>query len=117
MRLELNASSDNSPIEREVLKMLRPPEHLQKLSIESYGGTMFPYWFGDNSLSNLVSLKLRNCKNCVLLPSLGDLPSLKHQPIIWFSSIVMIGREFYGNGSCSSTISFPSLETLTFEDI
>ncbi|XP_058727811.1 putative disease resistance protein At3g14460 [Vicia villosa] len=115
VKLELtwNENSDNSQKEREVLEKLQPSKRLKKLLIKNYGGTLFPYWFGDNSLSYVVSLKLSNCRNCILIPSLGAMSSLKHLRIKGLSAIVVIGREFYGNG----TIPFPSLETLTFKDM
>jgi len=115
LELEWNANNENSVQEREVLEKLQPSEHLKELSIRSYGGTRFPYWFGDDSLSNLVSLKLSNCEKCVLLPPLGILPSLKKLSIIGLSSVVFIGTEFYG--SSSATVPFPSLETLQFQDM
>jgi hypothetical protein len=119
LELKWNATSDNSEKEREVLEKLQPSKHLKELSIWSYGGTRFPNWFGDISLSNVVSLKLRNCENCVFLPPLGILSSLKELQIIGLSGIVVIGSEFYGNGSSSSSdiIPFASLETLIFENM
>ncbi|MCH79789.1 leucine-rich repeat-containing protein [Trifolium medium] len=119
LELKWNATSDNSEKEREVLEKLQPSKHLKELKIWSYGGTRFPDWFADNSLSNVVSLILRNCENCVFLPPLGILPSLKTLQIIGLSGIVVIGSEFYGNGSSSSydTIPFASLETLIFENM
>jgi hypothetical protein len=87
LELEWNANSDDSEKEREVLEKLQPSNHLKELSIRSYGGTRFPDWFGDNSLFNVVSLKLSNCENCVLLPPLGILPSLKELRIIALSGI------------------------------
>jgi hypothetical protein len=115
LELEWNADNENSQQVREVLENLQPSKHLKELSIRSYGGTRFPDWFGDNSLSNLVSLKLSNCGKCLLLPPLGILPSLKKLCIIGLYALVVIGTEFYG--STSSHVPFPSLETLQFEDM
>lgn len=69
-------------------------------------------------MSCVVSLKLSNCRNCILIPSIGVLSSLKHLQINGLSATVVIGREFYGNenSSCLS-IPFRSLETLTFKDM
>ncbi|PNY05551.1 disease resistance rpp13-like protein 1-like, partial [Trifolium pratense] len=115
LELEWNANNENSQQVREVLENLQPSKHLKELSIRSYGGTRFPDWFGDNSLSNLVSLKLSNCEKCLVLPPLGILPSLKKLCIIGLYGLVVIGTEFYGSNS--STVPFPSLETLQFEDM
>jgi Leucine-rich repeat (LRR) protein len=119
LELEWNANSDDSEKEREVLEKLQPSNHLKELSIRSYGGTRFPDWFGDNSLFNVVSLKLSNCENCVLLSPLGILPSLKELRIIALSGIVVIGNDFYGNKSKSFSpiIPFASLQTLIFENM
>ncbi|XP_027355627.1 putative disease resistance protein At3g14460 [Abrus precatorius] len=79
VRLELKWSENDNVSEKEndVLEELQPSKYLRELSIRNYGGTKFPSWFGDNSLWNMVSLKLSNCKNCALLPSLGQLPVLE----------------------------------------
>ncbi|RDX76757.1 putative disease resistance RPP13-like protein 1, partial [Mucuna pruriens] len=103
---------EDSAKEREVLDNLQPFRHLEYLSINNYGGTQFPSWL-DNSLSNLVSLTLKNCKYCVCLPPLGLLPLLKHLTITGLDSIVRIDTDFHGSISSS----FTSLETLKFEDM
>lgn len=118
LNLRWNATSTSSQEEREVLENLKPSIYLTALSIEKYGGTSFPIWFQDNSLVSLVSLELSNCKNCLLLPSLGTMSSLKHLRITGLSGIVVISTEFYRDVSCSSpSVSFPSLETLIFKDM
>ena len=83
------------------------------LSIRNYGGTQFSSWLFDNSLLNLVSLRLEDCKYCLLLPSVGLLPFLKHLAIRGFDGIVSIGAEFYG----SISLPFASLETLIFSSM
>ena len=114
LELELKWESDHIPDdpikEKKVLENLAPSKNLEHLSIKSYGGTQFPSWVFDNSLSNLVSLSLEDCKYCLCLPPLGLLSSLKTLQIIGFDGIVSIGAEFYGNSSSS----FTSLERLTF---
>ena len=71
-------NTDDSAKERDVIVIenLQPSKHLDKLSIINYGGKQFPNWLSDNSLSNVVSLKLHNCQSCERLPSLGLLPFL-----------------------------------------
>ncbi|XP_068501516.1 putative disease resistance RPP13-like protein 1 [Phaseolus vulgaris] len=113
VKLELKWKSDHIPDdpkkEKEVLQNLQPSNHLETLSIRNYNGTEFPSWEFDNSLSNLVFLKLFNCKYCLCLPPLGLLSSLKTLEIRGLDGIVSIGAEFYGSNS-----SFASLESLDF---
>ncbi|XP_058721469.1 putative disease resistance RPP13-like protein 1 [Vicia villosa] len=117
LTLEWGKETDDTLNEKNVLDMLEPSTNLEKLSIGSYGGTSFPSWFGDPSFSNMVSLNISTCVNCMTLPSLGQLPSLKDLQIIRMTSIVAIGQEFYGmaaGGSNSSFQPFQSLENLGF---
>ncbi|KAG5106563.1 hypothetical protein JHK82_043533 [Glycine max] len=104
---------DDSAKERDVIENLQPSKHLEELSIRNYGGKQFPNWLSDNSLSNVVSLKLHNCQSCERLPSLGLLPFLENLEISSLDGIVSIGADFHGN----STSSFPSLETLKFSSM
>ncbi|KAM3733685.1 hypothetical protein ACB098_11G155500 [Castanea mollissima] len=108
-----NESSENA---RDVLEQLCPHSKLESLTIEDYGGTKFPNWLEDCSFSNMVSIRLANCKYCSSLPSLGHLPVLKKLYIQGFHFVLRVDREFYGDGS--STIKpFKSLEVLSFEDM
>ncbi|XP_047162167.1 putative disease resistance protein At3g14460 [Vigna umbellata] len=114
VKLELEWNShhipDNPRNEKQVLEYLQPPKHLKNFSINHYGGTQFPSWLFDNTLSNLVSLSLIGCKFCLHLPPLGLLPFLKQLVIIELDGIVGVGAEFHG----SSSSSFTCLETLYF---
>nr|ACZ74709.1 CNL-B12 [Phaseolus vulgaris] len=116
VKLELEWKSDHIPDdpmkEKEVLQNLQPSKHLESLSICNYNGTKFPSWVFDNSLSNLVFLKLKDCKYCLCLPPLGLLSSLKTLKIVGLDGIVSIGAEFYGTNS-----SFASLERLEFHNM
>ncbi|KAJ1413511.1 P-loop containing nucleoside triphosphate hydrolase [Sesbania bispinosa] len=116
LELEWSEKHEDSEKEREVLEKLQPSKHLKELSIWKYGGKQFPDWFWDNSL--LSSLTLVDCKYCTSLPPLGLLPTLKELSFKGLSGIKVIGAEFYGYGSSSSSIiPFRSLETLKFEDM
>ncbi|RWR79791.1 putative disease resistance protein RGA1 [Cinnamomum micranthum f. kanehirae] len=97
-------------IEEEVLNALQPPTELKELQIKGYCGVTFPTWLGDSSLSNLVSVNLSNCR-CCLLPSFGQLPSLKELHLEKLYGLKKVGREFYGNGTVKG---FPSLQKLAF---
>jgi len=116
VKLELEWKSNNIPDdprkEREVLENLQPSNHLECLSIRNYSGTEFPNWLFNNSLSNLVFLKLEDCKSCLCFPPLGLLSLLKTLKIVGFDGIVSIGAEFYGSNS-----SFACLENLAFSNM
>nr|XP_023926753.1 putative disease resistance RPP13-like protein 1 [Quercus suber] len=106
----------NSEKERDVLEQLCPHSKLESLTIEDYGGTKFPNWLEDCYFSNMVSIRLANCKYCSSLPSLGHLPVLKKLYIQGFHFVLRVDREFYGDGS-STTKPFRSLEVLSFTDM
>ena len=110
LKWNLNHIPDDPRKEKKVLENLQPPKHLELLSIENYGGTQFPCWVFDNSLSKLVSLWLNDCKYCLCLPPFGLLSSLKNLEIGGLDGIVSIGAEFCGSNSSS----FKSLEKLGF---
>ncbi|WVZ14206.1 hypothetical protein V8G54_011772 [Vigna mungo] len=110
LRWSLNHIPDDPRKEQKVLENLQPSKQLKSLKINNYGGTQFPSWVFDNSLSNLVSLWLADCKYCLCLPPFGLLSSLRMLHIIGFDGIVSIGAEFYG----SSPSSFKSLKVLEF---
>ena len=99
--------------EMQVLKYLQPPSNLKKLAISFYVGGTFPSWIQNPSFSQMVQLYLKDCRNCAVLPSLGQLSSLKNLCIEGMSGIRIIGVEFYGQ----SVVSFQSLECLTFSDM
>ncbi|OAY76765.1 Disease resistance protein RGA2 [Ananas comosus] len=101
--------------EERVLASLEPQTNLAELLIYCYGGIRFPQWVGDVSFSKLVKITLLNCQKCILLPSLGQLPSLTYLDMSYIESLLHIGREFYG---CSSEAKgFPSLEILAISSM
>lgn len=101
-------------VETKVLDMLQPPKMLEKLSIEGYGGTLFPNWVGDPSFSTLLYLELKNCKKCTSMPSVGEIPLLKELYIRGCSGMNNVGVEFYGENRSNA---FSSLQILCFEDM
>ncbi|CAL5380195.1 unnamed protein product [Camellia sinensis] len=104
----------NEMVETEVLDILKPHKKLKELYIRGYHCMSFPTWIGDPLFSNMVCMKLQNCKNCTSLPPLGQLPSLKDLHIEGMSAVKRVGCEFYGQ-HCAKT--FPLLETLCFENM
>ncbi|KAJ7949265.1 putative LRR and NB-ARC domains-containing disease resistance protein [Quillaja saponaria] len=114
LKWDLYASRGDSLHERDILDKLQPDTYLKRLSIFGYGGARFPDWLGHGSYHNMVSLCLYGCRNCSLLPPLGQLTSLKCLQIMSFEKIVTVGQEFYNNGYLSMKKPFLSLETLSF---
>ncbi|BAT96935.1 hypothetical protein LR48_Vigan11g153800 [Vigna angularis] len=113
LQWNLARNNDDSVKEREVLENLQPSIHLKHLSIDGYGGTQFPRWLSNNSLSNVVSLTLNNCKHCLRLPCLGLLTFLKDLRIDGLDWIGRIDADFYGDSSSA----FASLKRLSFIDM
>ncbi|XP_025636555.1 putative disease resistance RPP13-like protein 1 isoform X2 [Arachis hypogaea] len=112
----------DSEMERDILDKLRPHTNLKELYMWGYRGTTFPDWVGHSSYHNITKitlgdLSLGGCRNCCMLPSLGQMPSLKHLSISDFESLESVGAELYFNQngeSCLETPPFPMLETLSF---
>ncbi|KAG4203910.1 hypothetical protein ERO13_A04G014700v2 [Gossypium hirsutum] len=111
---DLENSTRKEEVEERALDFLRPQKKLEQLIIENYGGVKFSSWIADSSFKNLSSLKLRNCKNCKSLPSVGRLPLLKDLSIIGFDQVQKIGVEFFGENQLNP---FASLEILSFENL
>ncbi|MED6215888.1 hypothetical protein PIB30_002577 [Stylosanthes scabra] len=113
-------SISNTQTEREILNSLQPHNGLKELRIMGYRGTVFPDWLGYSSYENMTSVSLIGCKNCCLLPSLGQLPSLKSLYIQSFGQLESVGMEFYKNEGDHHLLPidlFPSLEILEFHDM
>ncbi|KAK7382354.1 hypothetical protein VNO80_01205 [Phaseolus coccineus] len=104
-------------IELDVLSNLHPHQDLKWLSISGYKGTRFPEWVGNFFYQNLTYLYLKDCNNCCMLPSLGQLPSLMNLYISNMNSVKTIDVGFYKKEDCSSVTAFPSLESLHINDM
>ena len=81
---------------KDVLEKLEPHTNLKRLNISFYCDVKFPDWLGDFSFSHVVSLCLSNCMNCLLLPLVGQLPSLRVLIVEWMIAVKRLGPEFYG---------------------
>ncbi|THF97236.1 hypothetical protein TEA_008146 [Camellia sinensis var. sinensis] len=117
LSMEWSVGSDESQdrrVETEVLDMLRPHKNLEELHIKCYLGTGFPTWIGDPLFSNMLCISLQNCKKCVSLPPLGQLPLLKDLCVEGMSALKHVSYEFYG---LCSTKPFPLLGTLSFKNM
>ncbi|KAL1331684.1 hypothetical protein AAHE18_12G203900 [Arachis hypogaea] len=109
----------DSQSEKDVLDKLRPHKDLKKLSIWHYRGTMFPDWVGQSSYHKMTELQLIGCRNCWVVPSLGQLPSLERLVIAGFEKVKKIGGSFYkGDGTHQhQETPFRSLKYLSIEKL
>ncbi|KAL5721577.1 hypothetical protein ACHQM5_005203 [Ranunculus cassubicifolius] len=97
-----------------ILAGLQPHSNIEELHLVYYNGAVFPGWIADSLLINLVSLTLENCRKCVFLPPLGQLPALKSLVITNMPSVEYIDESFCGVGE---VMGFPSLETLELDNM
>ncbi|KAM4072968.1 hypothetical protein ACB094_11G180100 [Castanea mollissima] len=99
-----------------LLEDLQPHENLKYLEVYQYKGVKFSSWV--SSLTNLVDLKIENCKRCRYLPPLSHLLFLKS---LWLYSLNHLeyisdndmSKEVYASFTALSTPFFPSLKLLT----
>nr|BAU59076.1 putative NBS-LRR-like protein [Oryza sativa Indica Group]BBD82433.1 putative NBS-LRR-like protein [Oryza sativa Indica Group] len=114
-------SEENARNIEKIFEKLTPPHNLEDLFVGNFFGCRFPTWLSTSQLSSLTYLKLKDCKSCVHLPLIGQLPNLKYLRINGASAITKIGPEFVGcwEGNLRSTeaVAFPKLEALVIEDM
>ncbi|RYR70645.1 hypothetical protein Ahy_A02g004978 [Arachis hypogaea] len=96
--------------------------NLKELQIRAYRGTTLPDWLGHSSYHNITKVLMGGFlsggfRKCCMLPSLGELPSLKHLKIKGFERLGIVGAEFYQNHDSCVETPFPMLETLWFESM
>ncbi|PIA60036.1 hypothetical protein AQUCO_00400720v1 [Aquilegia coerulea] len=71
-----------------------PLKNLKELTLSGYGGTMFPKWVCDPLLTKLTAICFDECKNCGLLPPLGQLPQLKSLKIVGMHELKTMDQVF-----------------------
>ncbi|PUZ44995.1 hypothetical protein GQ55_8G184300 [Panicum hallii var. hallii] len=108
-------------IER-VFEKLIPPQSIEDIGIMDFFGRRFPTWLDTAThFPSLTYLKLADCKSCVHLPPIGQLPNLKYLRIEGATAVTKIGPEFVGYGvgnpGSAEAVAFPKLETLYIEDM
>lgn len=112
--LHLVWTDDQAAVQHEeVLAGLKPNTNLKELAVTGYGGAKFPSWLWSPSFCYLETIHLSNCRRCLILPPLGQLPFLKYLVVEGFGA-TRIGHEFHGDGELKG---FLSLEELVFEDM
>ncbi|CAL9174083.1 unnamed protein product, partial [Musa hybrid cultivar] len=93
----------------EVFEGLQPHQALKSLTIRGYNGVRSPSWLQAQSLTNLGTLRLINCKAWKDLSCIGQLPNLKNLYVEGMPAVKQISYEL------KSKIS--SLEKVEMEDI
>ncbi|XP_072962515.1 putative disease resistance protein RGA1, partial [Typha angustifolia] len=103
--------SRSPDVDEEILDALEPHSNLKNLIISNYIGRRSPHWMSPQSLSNLVSIKLRKCDGWEDLSPLGQLPYLESLQLYGMRSLKSVG--------CApdrGTV-FPSLKLLSIENM
>ncbi|KAK7263932.1 hypothetical protein RJT34_31531 [Clitoria ternatea] len=113
LQFKWTTTTHNVECETNVLNMLKPHQNVKRLKIQNFGGNKLPDWLGSSFFSGVVFLHLADCGNCLSLPSLGQLPSLRELYVAKMTSLQKVGPEFYGN----ATEPFKSLKIMKFEDM
>ncbi|XP_049376706.1 putative disease resistance protein RGA1 isoform X2 [Solanum stenotomum] len=97
--------------EVEVLEALKPHSNLTCLTISGFRGISLPDWMNHSVLKNVVSIEIRDCKNCSCLPPFGELPCLESLEL-WSGSAEL---EYVDSGFPTRR-RFPSLRKLIISD-
>ncbi|XP_050378577.1 putative disease resistance RPP13-like protein 1 [Argentina anserina] len=99
-KLELRWSTvyNEKIVEQEqIIECLKPHAGVRELVIQHYAGSKLPTWISNPCFAELVDLTLYRCKNCVHLPSIGQLPMLKSLSIIEMNEVKEINYQFLGD--------------------
>ncbi|XP_057785611.1 uncharacterized protein LOC131003138 isoform X2 [Salvia miltiorrhiza] len=113
LELRWNNSADDDTAE--ILESLQPHFHLKEVVLSFYGGSRLPRWISNPSYTDLVSMTLHKCINCDILPSIGELPSLKILKIFHMENVRNIDMLFCRNDDSKVVNAFPRLEQLSVE--
>ncbi|KAL0429240.1 UNVERIFIED_CONTAM: putative disease resistance protein RGA4 [Sesamum radiatum] len=116
LKLEWNQEANDGRDDEMLLDSLQPHSSLKNLFITRYQGAKFPLWMMAQlplSLTDLVKLTIRDCPNCQQLPPFNQLHRLKILRLSNLSSVEHIDD----NDSEESTIFFPSLQELHFNNL
>ncbi|KAH6832509.1 hypothetical protein C2S53_008181 [Perilla frutescens var. hirtella] len=119
-KLELrwyNYGNDDFHDTTEILESLQPHFHLKELQLTFYGGLKLPSWISNPSYVDLASITLYKCINCDILPSIGELPSLKILHIMDMGNVRNISAVFCRNSETKALNAFPMLEKLTLDNM
>ncbi|XP_072955556.1 putative disease resistance protein RGA3 [Typha angustifolia] len=109
-------SGEQSRLDKNVLECFQPHDNLKNLRINGYGDVTSPLWMlEENSLSNVRSVYLSDCKHWKILPPLDLLPRLEVLEIKGMHAVINITSQLHGRHSVRGR--FPRLKKLVFEDM
>ena len=97
--------------DNEVLGSLMPPNTIETLKLYGYNSAIFPDWLmgiPPYNFPNLVSIYLDKLDNCISLPPLGQLLTLKKLVLRQMKSLLKIEEDF-----CGGVVAFPCLENFS----
>ncbi|KAG8494697.1 hypothetical protein CXB51_012311 [Gossypium anomalum] len=128
LTLNFDSSTARMCDEDTILEALQPPGNMERLDIRCFNGPiLFPSWLNSSALAQLRHVTLGNCRNWILLPPLGELPSLESLQILNMNGVKKVGEEFLGlrkeegqtstPSSSSPMIAFPNLKSLRFSNM
>ncbi|KAL2895748.1 putative disease resistance protein RGA3 [Bienertia sinuspersici] len=106
-KIKMDHHDDNG-----ILEKLKPNTKLKHLKISCYSGEKFPDWICNPLYEMLITIILYKCDNTEILPSLGQLPSLKFLSLMEMKNEKKIRSQFRGSSGISSIVAFPKLERL-----
>lgn len=108
----LNWDEHRSQADEKVLAGLEPHPSIESLRISGYCGVKFPNWVS-NPLVKLTRIVIVNCGRLQNLPPIHHLPALHSLYLVNLTSLKFIDK----NDPCSSSLFFPSLESLCLMDM
>ncbi|CAL5336666.1 unnamed protein product [Camellia sinensis] len=109
-----NSESESQANVEQLLESLEPHPNVEKLVIDNYRGAYFPLWIRESIFKNIISIELRSCRNCLVLPAFGQLPSLRQLDISEMDYVEYIDNYFPGGGPVRG---FPALEELHISEL
>ncbi|PUZ45790.1 hypothetical protein GQ55_8G253100 [Panicum hallii var. hallii] len=128
LNLDCTQRTDEPYSERDIINIERafekliPPQSIEGITIRDFFGRRFPTWLDTAThFPSLMYLNLVDCKSCVHLPPIGQLPNLKYLRIEGATAVTKIGPEFagygVGNPGSAEAVAFPKLEALVIKDM
>ncbi|KAM0953939.1 putative leucine-rich repeat domain superfamily [Dioscorea sansibarensis] len=98
----------------EVLEALKPHYGVKMLSIAHYPGVKFPLWLREvQEFRNLIEVRLEDCRGCLQLPPLDQLPSLEVLHLRQMEGI----RHISNSLKSSAVQAFPALKNLVLNNM